>query len=1215
MNKPGPAGPFTAPYRHKDGSWVYLESTFNNLLSDPNVRGIVCNSRDVTERVRAEKELRCLKETLESRVAERTAELETAVTELKDKERRLRESEERFRSLLQNASEIITILDADGTICYQSSAAEQVLGCRPEEIVGTSIFDHVHPDEIKRAFDTFTEVLSTPGVSSPVEWQVLHADGSRRYLENVVNNLLDEPSVRGIVVNSRDITERKKDERRRDAQYALSRVLAESGSLQEAAPRFLEAIGAGLGWELGTLWMVNRSAGVLRCSEVWHASANPASEFEATSRETSFAPGLGLPGRVWESGEPAWVEDILKEANFPRIKAATREGLRGAFAFPIRIEGRILGVIEFFSDKVLPPDVDLLQTVAAIGNQIGQFIERKQGEEALRRNENSLATAQRIAHIGNWDYDVAKDEAHWSDELYRIFGFEPQSFVPRYKTFFDPVHPDDRNTLRKAVREALSHGDGERQSIDCRIVRRDGEVRAVHIQCEVIRDRAGRPVTLAGTIQDITERKRAEAELRAQTETLEKVNRIGQLISSELELQRLMQAVTDEATELTGAHFGAFFHNVVNDRGEPYGLYTISGVPREAFSKFPMPRKTEIFGPTFSGESVVRIDDVREDPRYGKNPPYNGMPEGHLPVVSYLAVPVVSRSGEVLGGLLFGHPEAGVFGEREEQIAVGLAAQAAIAIDNARLFESVRESEERFRLLVEGVQDYAIFMLDPEGRISSWNVGAERISGYGAEEIVGQHFSLFYTPEDIERGHPEEELHTAAAEGRYEEEGWRLRKDGSRFWGSVLITGLRDEWGRLRGFSKVVRDVTERKRAEEALRRSEELYRTVVEQAAENIFLVDIDTRRVLQSNAALHRSLGYTAEELRQLTLYDIVAHDRESVDLDIGRALEEGRLSLGERLYRREDGSTVDVEVNVSAIAYGGKEAMSIVAHDVTERKRAEESLRRSLDVLLALHAAGRVLGSTLESEEIGLRLLKIMQSVSGLAAAAIRVRDEEGRWYVLRTIGPEPLLHRIQLSPTAGATRGLALENEEPALFRLEPGAAEGEPGGQGLTGLCLPFKIREQVVGVLDAYGPESLADRGTIEVLVSLANQAASALENARLYRELAERERRLQELIGQLLGAQEEERRRVAYEVHDGLAQVAAAAHQHLQAYARQHPPSSPNSEQDLSFALGLVQQTVSEARRIIANLRPTALDDFGLAAAVGQEVEGLRNEGWQIDY
>ena len=178
--------------------------------------------------------------------------------------------------------------------------------------------------------------------------------------------------------------------------------------------------------------------------------------------------------------------------------------------------------------------------------------------------------------------------------------------------------------------------------------------------------------------------------LREEAKSLEILNRVGAVVAAELDLDRAVQTVTDAATELTGAAFGAFFYNVLNEKGESYMLYTLSGVPREAFSKFPLPRVTAVFGPTFRGEGPVRSDDILKDPRYGKNDTHFGMPKGHLPVRSYLAVPVISRSGEVLGGLFFGHPQSAVFTARDERLALGIAAHAAIAIDNARLYRAAQ---------------------------------------------------------------------------------------------------------------------------------------------------------------------------------------------------------------------------------------------------------------------------------------------------------------------------------------------------------------------------------------------------------------------------------------------------------------------------------------------------------------------------------------------
>ncbi len=211
---------------------------------------------------------------------------------------------------------------------------------------------------------------------------------------------------------------------------------------------------------------------------------------------------------------------------------------------------------------------------------------------------------------------------------------------------------------------------------------------------------------VAGSAALIIERRNAQEALRQQTRRLEALNRTGEALAGELDLERLVQTVTDAGVELTGAQFGAFFYNVVDNAGESYMLYTLSGVPREAFSKFPMPRNTKVFAPTFGGEGIVRSDDIMADPRYGQSAPHHGMPKGHLPVRSYLAVPITLGSGEVIGGLFFGHPDTGKFTAHHETLMGGIAGQAAIAFDNARLFRTAqteidqrRAAEEKLSLL------------------------------------------------------------------------------------------------------------------------------------------------------------------------------------------------------------------------------------------------------------------------------------------------------------------------------------------------------------------------------------------------------------------------------------------------------------------------------------------------------------------------------------
>jgi PAS domain S-box-containing protein len=237
---------------------------------------------------------------------------------------------------------------------------------------------------------------------------------------------------------------------------------------------------------------------------------------------------------------------------------------------------------------------------------------------------------------------------------------------------------------------------------------------------------------------------RSDAERNLQV--VEALHGVGQTINASLDLREVVQVVTDAATRLSGAEFGAFFYNVLRADGEAYTLYTLSGAPRSAFETYPMPRNTEIFDPTFKGTAVMRLDDVQADPRFGKNAPYHGLPEGHLPVRSYLAVPVKNTAGDVLGGLFFGHAQVGVFTEEAERLVVGIAAQAAVAIERAQLYVSEQtaraQAEQRAHaaLSLEHVND-GVCLVDEAGVVQVWNPAASSITGLPPGEVVGRAFA------------------------------------------------------------------------------------------------------------------------------------------------------------------------------------------------------------------------------------------------------------------------------------------------------------------------------------------------------------------------------------------------------------------------------------------------------------------------------------------
>jgi len=281
-------------------------------------------------------------------------------------------------------------------------------------------------------------------------------------------------------------------------------------------------------------------------------------------------------------------------------------------------------------------------------------------------------------------------------------------------------------------------------------------------------------------------------------------------------------------------------------------------------------------------------------------------------------------------------------------------------LQSRRTQENLWESEERFRLLVEGVRGYAVFVLDPHGYVSTWNQGAHRVSGYEEAEILGRHFSIFYPEEDVERGKPEQELQAAEIDGTYEEEGLRVRKDGSRFWASVLITALRDEEGNLRGFSKVTHDITKSKEAEEALRRQSQLTKTITDNAASCLFMMDKQGRPTFM-NPAAQAVTGFTLDEIKDEPLHDAIHHTRPDgtpypvSECPLNRPLL-GELSEElepirdhEDIFVRKDGTFFPVSCSVSPLVQDGEMVGAVMDFsDITERKEAEEALRASLKEL---------------------------------------------------------------------------------------------------------------------------------------------------------------------------------------------------------------------------------------------------------------------------
>ncbi len=750
-------------------------------------------------------------------------------------ERALRESEAFSRTIIDTSPDCIKVLGIDGTLLYLNTGGQKMLECQPDDLVGRRWTDFWRGRDHEAAVRAFEAAKG--GATAQMQGYCPTAKGTPKWWDVIITPLFDsaqDSKIERLLCISRDVTaQRRAQAALEDAANREAQLRAEADAERVRLLEIMEQAPAAMGLMVGPehRWTYVNDF-YLRIT----GRSSPA-EFIGKTLEESL-PEIELP--VYRK--------LLDDVYLTGKAYSGRE-------MKVTLNRAELSTEAYF-DFVYQPVRDSLGEVEGILVHAVEVTDKVLARKTIAESEERLRLAQSAARIGTWEWDPVHDTRNLSPELHEIFGTDATD-PDQALVWAKRVHPDDWDRVQRLMLDGYRKGAME---FEYRYVHPDVGTRWFF--CKGRRSEA--ESRMLGVLQDVTARKLAEQKVCESEEELRILQRVGATLASQLELKKLVQAVTDAGRELSQAEFGAFVYNDTDRSGEKYLLYTISGASPEAFSRFPMPRNTAVFGPTFRGEGTVRVADIRQDPRYGENPP--GLPPGQLRVRSYLAVPVVSRSGEVIGGLFYGHSQIGVFTERAERLLDGLAAQAAIAIDNARLFEtaqleraSAEESRTHLRAIIETTPE-CVKLVARDGTLLDMNsVGLSLVGADCMGDVVGKSIYDVIAPEDRERFREFNEQVCRGQQGTLEFEIVGMK--GTRRQMQTHAAPLRHESGQTVQLA-VARDITERKRTEEALRRSEAEFRGLANAVPQLVWMANPDGG-IFWYNDRWYEYTGTTSEQM----------------------------------------------------------------------------------------------------------------------------------------------------------------------------------------------------------------------------------------------------------------------------------------------------------------------------------------------------------------
>lgn len=895
-------------------------------------------------------------------------------------------------------------------------------------------------------------------------------------------------------------------------------AINEAETVEEAVLFTLRRVSLHTGWPVGHAYrLADDNPDKLVPTEWWHVDSPERFEvFRQVTEKTHFAAGEGLPGQVLATAKPAWITDVNQDPDFIRTGLARDIGVKAGFAFPVLADRKVVAVLEFFSDQVVEPDEPLLEVMAHIGTQLGRVIERTHAQKQVRERERQLAEAQRLAHLGSWEWDITTNALIWSDELYRIYGLDPQDAVASYEAFLDKVHPDDQEFVKQQIKQA--YYDHQPFEYEHRLVRPDGSVRTLQARGNVVLNRDGQPIKMHGTGQDITERKEAEEQIRALNKELEQrvVERTFQLetlnkdLKTEMGQRERAEGALTEANRqqaellalleslLEHAPLGfAFF-----DQNHRYirinkALAEINGLPVEAhlgrsISEV-LPVNAQIVDPIIdqvfeTGEAVQNLEVTGETP----------------------AAPGVTRHW-----LTHFYPIMG----KDGPLYVGVTVTE--ITERKRAEDLVRQSEQNLRNLIDNLFIF-VGVLTTDGILIEANKAALEAASLQPADVLGKPFDetywWAYSPE------VQAQLRAAikrAAAGEVSRYDVPVRLAENRLIViDFMLAPVFDEQGQIINLIPSGMDITERKQAEDAMRESYAILHAVIEGTGDGIYLKDRDGRYLMINSAGagfigkpVEEVLGKeTAEVFPPNAAREIDEHDRLVMTTGEPHPFENVITINGEtRTYHTTKAPYFDTDGHMAGVIG--------ISRDITEMKQAE-----SFNRLLA--KAGEILASSLDYST---RLDSITQlAVPHLAdwcAVSLLEEDESIRQVTVAHVDPskvalaEQLQQRYPPDETAQSGVPQVLRSGQSEFYpeitddMLQAAARDADHlqilrDTEMRSAMVIPLRARGRTLGAMTFVWAESgrRYTKTDLALAEELGRRAGLAIDNARLYN--AEREAR-----------------------------------------------------------------------------------------------------------